>query len=159
MFQKGVFLNPSSIDFTFVQQFLYRRVAYDLSLGQRGTSNCRHTCIQVSKHLCDLTITCDVRTEQVLQRYLTLLSSEGSEENKIVSTTLLVYPMLKHIAQANDPRAAKTVISHESIKIFTEVILHGGLHSTKLTCQFLRLIDGRCALNFATSFSVSKCMS
>jgi sialic acid synthase SpsE len=100
-----------------------------------------------------------VRTEQVLERYLTLLSSEGSEENKIVSTTLLVYPMLKHIAQANGPTAMKTVISHASIKQFTEVILRGGLYSSKLTCQFLRLIDGRSALYLDTFLSVSKCMS
>ncbi|KAL3798859.1 hypothetical protein HJC23_004647 [Cyclotella cryptica] len=109
-----IFLNPSSIDFSFVKHFLHRRVTNDLLLEQR---------------------------EQLLQRYLTLLTSEGSEENKIVSTTMLIYPMLNQIAQANDPTALKRVISQGFIKQFMEVILNGCSYSSKLTCQFLRVID------------------
>ena len=115
----GIFLQPSSIDFSFIKQFLKETVSGVLSTEQKG---------------------------QVMQRFLTLLSSEGSEETKILSLQLLVIPMLRNAFQGapENPKASSAsaiepnkIIQDGSIKKLIQSISNDGLsfHSKLTVCS------------------------
>jgi hypothetical protein len=70
------------------------------------------------------------------------LSSEGTEENKILSTSLLILPMLTHMFQAGDKEAVKAVVSDSSISQLMESLFNESPSSSKLTAQLLRLVTG-----------------
>jgi hypothetical protein len=110
----GIFLNQTSIDFSFVKEFIHHRVTYGLTMEQRGI---------------------------LLQRYLAVLSTEGSEDNKVISTSLLVLPMLKHTLSANNREESAALMNDAVMKQLLKTMFYGSC-SSKLTCQFLQLING-----------------
>jgi hypothetical protein len=79
--------------------------------------------------------------EQLLQRYLAVLSTEGSEDNKVISTSLLALPMLKHALQASNRKESAALIDDTFMKQLLKIMFYGSC-SPKLTCQFLQLING-----------------
>jgi hypothetical protein len=62
-----VFLQPSTTDFTFVSQFLADMVSHVLTFAQK---------------------------KQVMKRFFSLLAGESSEETKVLSIQLLIFPMI-----------------------------------------------------------------
>lgn len=59
----------------------------------------------------------------------------------MISTSVLVLPMLKHVLEVNDTSSTKTVLSDASVRKLMMSIFHGSF-SSKLVCQLLRLING-----------------
>ena len=64
-----IFLQPTSSDFSFVQNFLKETVCKSLSIDQK---------------------------RRVMQRFFPVIASEGIEELKVLSIQFLILPMLKH---------------------------------------------------------------
>jgi len=104
-----IFLQPlSSVDFSFIKQFLLRTVSNVFSVEQKS---------------------------QILQRFSTLLSSEGSEETKILSAQMLAIPMLKQ-------STSNTIFYDSSVKMLIESLLKdSSAHGPKLTCELLQIVD------------------
>jgi len=117
-----IFLQPSSIDFSFVKQFLNDTVSEVLSSEQKC---------------------------QVMQRFLTLLSSDGSDETKTLSLQMLVYPMLRSTFRQTTknypPPTANTlnkILPDATIKDLILILCKdGSSFHPKLTCELLRLIN------------------
>jgi len=104
-----IFLQPlSSLDFSFIKQFLLNTVSCVFSVEQKS---------------------------QILQRFSTLLTSEGSEETKILSAQTLAIPMLKQSKSGS-------IFKDPSVKMLIESLLKGGgSHGPKLTCELLQVVD------------------
>jgi len=103
-----IFLQPfASIDFSFIKQFLVETMINVLTSDQKS---------------------------QVMQRFLTLLSGDGSEETKILSCQMLIMPTLK---QGNP----KVVFGDASVRLFVKLLLNdGGVFGSKLTCELLNMV-------------------
>lgn len=103
-----IFLQPfASIDFSFIKQYLVEMMANVITPDQKS---------------------------QVMQRFLTLLSGDGSEETKILSCQMLIMPTLKH----GNP---KDVFSDASVRLFVKLLLKdGGVFGPKLTCELMNMV-------------------
>lgn len=103
-----IFLQPfASIDFSFIKNFLVETMVNVLTPDQKS---------------------------QVMQRFLTLLSGDGSEETKILSCQMLIMPTLK---QGNP----KEVFGDASVRLFVKLLLKdGGAFGSKLTCELLNMV-------------------
>ena len=103
-----IFLQPfASVDFSFIKDFLVETIVNVLTVDQKS---------------------------QVMQRFLTLLSGDGSEETKVLSCQMLIKPTLK---QGNP----KEVFSDASVRLFVKLLLNdGGSFGSKLTCELLNMV-------------------
>ena len=103
-----IFLQPfSSIDFSFVKHFLADTMVNVLTSDQKS---------------------------QVINRFLTLLAGDGSEETKVLSCQMLIMPTLKQ----GNPKAA---LSDSSVRQLVKLLLnHGGSFGSKLTCELLNMV-------------------
>ena len=59
----------------------------------------------------------------------------------MISTSVLILPMLKHVLEMNDTSSIKIVLNDSSVRKLMMSIFHGSF-SSKLVCQLLRLING-----------------
>ena len=78
------------------------------------------------------------RVQTVTERFSTLLSSEGSEETKVLRAQMIVIPMLKQSASDEifkDPSCRKLVES--LLKLGIDSLSYG----PKLTCELLQMVD------------------
>lgn len=73
------------------------------------------------------------RQIHALERFSTLLSSEGSEESKILSAQMLVIPLLKQTSQ-------HTVFRDTSLHMLIDSILRDNSHGSKLICELLDIV-------------------
>ena len=114
----GIFLQPSSIDFSFIKKFLYETVTRVLSTEQKG---------------------------QVMQRFLSLLLSEGSEETKILSSQMLVNPMLRdalmNATKSTSVKGSAIVADADLRKFIKSLLKVVTSFGSKLTCELLQLIN------------------
>lgn len=103
-----IFLQPfASIDFSFIKHYLVEAMVNVLTPDQKS---------------------------QVMERFLTLLSGDGSEETKILSCQMLIMPTLKH----GNP---KEVFSDAFVRLFVKLLLKdGGVFGSKLTCELLNMV-------------------
>ncbi|KAL9186273.1 hypothetical protein ACHAXT_005511 [Thalassiosira profunda] len=104
-----IFLQPlSGLDFSFIKQFLLEAVANTFSVEQKS---------------------------QIISRFSTLLSSEGSEETKIISAQMLVIPMLKHSSFKD------SLVNDASVKtLMQNILLNDEAHGPKLSCELLQIV-------------------
>lgn len=106
-----IFLKPASTDFSFIKQFLLKKVSSDLSPEQK---------------------------KQVLQKFLTMLhNKEGSEETKILGATMLVTPLLKQTFYEDK---AANIVSDSMVEQLMSFVLHGPSITSKLTCELLQIV-------------------
>lgn len=103
-----VFLQPfASLDFSFIKNFLVDSMTNVLTSTQKS---------------------------QVLQRFLTLLSGDGTEETKVLSCQMLIMPILEQ----GDP---SEVFGDASLRLFVKLLLKdGAVFGSKLTCELLRVV-------------------
>ncbi len=132
-----IFLQPTSSDFSFVQNFLKETVCTRLSIDQK---------------------------KRVMQRFFPVIASEGIEELKVLSIQFLILPMLrndfessvdaKKIPKEKDQGfEANTAIANTPIEslildrdlthtFMKEVLLHGGktrIYGSRLSIELLKL--------------------
>lgn len=132
-----IFLQPTSADFSFVQDYLRESVCGVISLAQKRT---------------------------VMQRFFPVIASEGIEELKVLSIQLLVLPMLKHDFERTDgfagpslpcikgdsvmevdskPSTDERILNQELLsKFVAEVLVNGTQHRTygsRLSIELLKL--------------------
>merc|ERR1712194_523398 len=106
-----IFLQPlSSVDFSFIQQFLLKTVSMPSKPVEQKS--------------------------QILQRFSTLISSEGSEETKILSAQMLAIPMLKQSTSG-------AIFKDKSVRMLIESLLKDGVATfgPKLTCEMMQISD------------------
>ena len=84
-----IFLQPTSVDFTFVKRFLDHMASHVLGADQK---------------------------KNVVQRFFALLGSEGSEETKLLSIQLLVLPMLKNDFEMISSSGSESLEGQSAIK-------------------------------------------
>lgn len=122
-----VFLQPSSADFGFVSRFLANMVSHVLTLPQK-------------KH--------------VMNRFISVLSGESSEETKVLSVQYLIYPMVSsHLRELNpeematdeDSGTSNGLIDTALVERFVSHILFPGesaiAYGERLKVELLRLCN------------------
>ncbi|KAL7534798.1 hypothetical protein ACHAXR_010621, partial [Thalassiosira sp. AJA248-18] len=111
-----IFLQPlSSVDFSFIKQFLLNTVSSVCSVEQKSQI--------VQRSLIHYAI---------VRRFSTLLGSEGSEETKILSAQMLAIPLLKQ---------SRDIFTDSSMKMLLKSLLKDGSYGPKLSCELLQIVD------------------